>query len=125
MCAPRLDRPHAGDGGRDGELVRTPEGAQYGRPGDLVLELKQEGSTVTGMLRSATGQGTSSTGPLFGPVTGTVAGDVFRFKDRRGTLEGEMTVSGDEMTGLVSINGTRPITFRRLDPPSAPPSPPR
>ncbi len=71
-----------------GSWSGQPEGAQYGRPGDLVLELKQEGSTVTGMLRSATSQGTSSTGPLFGPVTGTVAGDVFRFKDRRGTLEG-------------------------------------
>ena len=102
-----------------------PEGAQFGRPGEIVLELKQEGSTVTRIVRSATTQGTSSTGPLLGPVKGAVTGDVFRFKDSRGTFEGEVTVSGEEMTGLVSINGTRSITFRRIDPASAPPSPPR
>jgi len=27
-----------------------------------------------------------------------------------------MTVSGDEMTEVVSITGTRPVTFRRLEP---------
>lgn len=31
-----------------------------------------------------------------------MAGDVFRFKDRRGELSGELTVNGDEMTGPIS-----------------------
>jgi hypothetical protein len=89
------------------------EGAQFGRPGDFLLDLKQEGSTVTGFLRSGTSQGTSQTGTLSGPINGTVAGDVFRFRNPRGTVEGQLTVSGDEMTGLLSLTGTRPITLRR------------
>ena len=102
-----------------------PEGAQFGRPAELFLELRQEGSIVRGLLQSATTQGTSGTGPLTGPINGTVAGDVFHFKDSRGNVEGQMTGSGDEMTGVVSITGTRTITFRRLEPASLSVSPPR
>ncbi len=108
-----------------GSWSGRPEGAQFGRPEELVLELRQEGSVVTGMLRSATTQKTSGTGPLTGPIKGTVAGDVFSFRDSRGNVEGQVTVSGDEMTGLVSITGTRPITCRRLDHASVSPSLPR
>jgi len=108
-----------------GSWSGMPEGAQFGRPAELFLELRQEGSIVRGLLQSATTQGTSGTGPLTGPINGTVAGDVFHFKDSRGNVEGQMTVSGDEMTGVVSITGTRPITFRRLEPASLPVSPPR
>src|SRR5262245_33449612 len=39
-------------------------------------------------------------------------------------VESQMTVSGDEMTGVVSITGTRPVTFRRLEPAGLPASPP-
>ena len=37
-----------------GSSSGTPEGAQFGRPAELFLELRQEGATVTGFLRSAT-----------------------------------------------------------------------
>jgi putative ABC transport system substrate-binding protein len=37
-----------------------------------------------------------------GLVEGTVAGDLFTFKQLNGPLEGQLTVSGDEMTGLAS-----------------------
>ena len=93
-----------------------PEGSQFGRPSEIFLELKQEGPNVTGTLRSSTTQATSETGPLAGPISGTVAGDEFRFKNSRGTVEGQLAVGGDEMTGVVSITGTRPITLRRLAP---------
>jgi len=33
-----------------------------------------------------------------GPIEGTVAGDVFRFKQTNGPFRGEMTVAGEEMT---------------------------
>jgi len=93
----------------------NPGGAQFGHPGEFFLDLKQEASTVPGFLRARTSQGTSATGSLSGPINGSVAGDMFRFRDSRGTVEGEPTVSGDEMTGLLSVVGTRPITFRRVD----------
>jgi hypothetical protein len=56
-----------------------------------------------------------------------VAGDVFRFRNTRGSVEGELTVGGDEMTGQVGwpMAGHRPISLRRVDPSSSPGSPPR
>jgi hypothetical protein len=38
-------------------------------------------------------------------IDGTVAGDVLRLRDSRGRVEGEVTVSGDEMDGRVSFHG--------------------
>jgi len=108
-----------------GTWYGSPPGAGYGQPGDFLLELKQEGSVVEGFLRSGTSQGTSNTGPLSGPITGTVAADVFRFRDARGAVEGELTVSGDEMSGTVSVAGVRRLYLRRIDPSSPPASPPR
>ena len=108
-----------------GAWYGRPPGTGYGQSGDFLLELKQEGSTVQGFLRSGTSQGTSNTGLLSGPITGTVAGDVFRFRNARGTVEGQLTVSGDEMTGTVSLVGSRPLSLRRVDPSSQPTSPPR
>ena len=63
-----------------------------------------------------------SRGGLF---EGTVAGDVFRFRDTRNGMEGELTVSGDEMNGMMSHFGQRRLSLRRLDPTSPPVSPPR
>src|SRR5262247_675236 len=60
---------------------------------EMLVELKQEGSVVTGSLQQTT---LRSFGDLSGPIEGTVAADVLRFKNSRGTLEGEVTVSGDE-----------------------------
>jgi len=46
-----------------------------------------------------------------------------RFKNARGSLEGEVTVSGDEMTGQIGTAfGTRGVSLRRVD--SSPPAPP-
>jgi hypothetical protein len=61
-----------------------------------------------------------------GPIEGTVAGDVFRFRDSRGCIEGELTVSGDEMDGKAStFAGSRPFSLRRVSPPSQPGPPTR
>ena len=59
-------------------------------------------------------------------LEGTVAGDVFRFKDPRATWEGELTISGEEMAGRVAAgNLSGLITLRRADPPAPPAAPPR
>ena len=87
------------------------------------LELKQEGSRVTGFVRTSQRYGAATMATW--AIDGTVAGDVFRFKDLRGDLEGELTVSGDEMIGQASFEGTRSISLRRIDPSSPPVSPPR
>jgi hypothetical protein len=86
---------------------------------DVVFELEQKGSTVKGRMRF------TPRGP--DTLEGTVAGDVFRFKDQRGTWEGELTISGEEMAGQVRA-GTGPsgqMTLRRVDPSPPPASPPK
>jgi hypothetical protein len=87
-----------------------------------VLELEQRGSTVKGTVRV-----TPRGGAAPDTLEGTVAGDVFRFKDPRNLWEGELTVSGEEMAGQVrtgsSLSGL--MTLRRADPSSLPTSPPR
>ena len=90
------------------------------------FELEQQGSTVRGFIR-ATG---TTQYAIAGPISGTVAGDVFRFKDTRGNVVGELTVSGDEMTGTMSKAdiggaGVRQVSLRRVDSSSRPASPPR
>jgi hypothetical protein len=67
---------------------------------EVLFELEQQGSTVKGYIRFS-GRSSSASGP----IAGTVAGDVFRFKNSRGSVEGEVTVSGDEMNGRASIAG--------------------
>ena len=92
--------------------------------GSFNFDLKQQGSTVKGLLRYR--GATTSVGDPSGPIEGTVGGDVFRFRDHRGSLEGELTVNGDEMLGLISTSsGRRPISLRRADPSPRPASPPR
>ena len=92
---------------------------------DVVLELEQKGSTVKGFTRGYS-RGVGCQGTDVGPIEGTVAGDVFRFRDSRGCIEGELTVSGDEMDGKAStFAGSRPFSLRRVDPSSRPASPPR
>ena len=90
--------------------------------GTLWFELKQQGSTVRGSMQyegSAVGVGLPSS---LRPIDGTVAGDVFRFRLQQSTVEGELTVSGDEMIGQVwiTLGGLRPISLRRVDPSSRP-----
>ena len=92
-------------------------GAALGNPGEYRLELKQEGATVTAFISELGGSGT--TGKISGPINGSVTGDLFRFKSTRGTVTGELTVNGDEMTGTWSTNTTRTIILRRADPSSS------
>jgi hypothetical protein len=126
-----LDRPDAGDRGRDGNLGRERGGSSGvgGKPPDFLFELEQQGSTVKGVMRfpaGGTSQAVASASRISpGPIVGTVAGDVFRFRLTNGNLDGELTVSGDEMTGQVSWLGSRPVSLRRVDPPAPPASPPR
>ena len=98
-------------------------GGWTGRSSEILFELEQQGSTVKGLLqiRGVTGFGDPS-----GPIEGTVGGDVFRFRATRGSVEGEMTVNGDEMIGLITISSVRrPLSLQRVDPSSLPASPPR
>ena len=96
---------------------------------DLLFELEQQGSTVKGFMRLPAGGSSlnysSAARVSPGPLDGTVAGDVFRFKLTNSSLEGELTVSGDEMTGQVSWVGGSQISLRRVDPSSRTGSPPR
>jgi len=85
---------------------------------EVFLELKQEGSRVTGFVRMLPSRGAA-------PIEGTVAGDVFRFRHTTGSLEGEVTVSGDEMTGRVSYFGSGTFSLRRVDSSSRPGPPTR
>ena len=110
------------------DVTGTWSGSMGGGPGaypvpDLLLELEQQGSTVTGSVRFTPGG--------HAELNGTVAGDVSRFKGLRAHgnasgIEGELTVSGDEMSGQIStpVLGGRPLSLRRVDP-SRPASPPR
>jgi hypothetical protein len=90
---------------------------------DISLELKQEGSRVTGSMRLI--PSARLTGTV--PIDGSVAGDVFRFRDSTGSAGGELTVSGDEMNGRAQSpqGDSRPASLRRVDPSSRPASPPR
>jgi hypothetical protein len=87
------------------------------------LELQQKGPKVTGYVRGI-GVGSRST-----TIEGSIAGDVFKFSNERGTLTGELTVNGDEMRGQGSwvAIGSRSVTFnlRRVDAATSPSAPPR
>src|SRR5262245_20092861 len=88
---------------------------------ELLLDLSQKGSTVKGSV-----QVSPAAGMMPDVIDGTIAGDAFRFRDSRGRLEGNLTVSGDEMAGQGSFQGsTSQISFRRTDPSSPPGPPPR
>jgi hypothetical protein len=81
---------------------------------EIRFELEQTGPSVKGSFQ----------GQLYGiaPVTtvlieGSMAGDVFKFRDARGTLTGDLTVSGDDMTGRGVVGNNRQVVFRlrRID----------
>jgi len=86
--------------------------------GSLWFELEQQGSTVKGSMQS----NLWAYGVPTRPIDGTVTGDVFRFRQRNGNVQGELTVSGDEMIGQGWFGGnSRPLSLRRVDPSSRPP----
>ena len=85
---------------------------------ELRLDLQQEGSKVTGFATIREG-GTT-------PLQGNMAGDVFTFNTLRGSASGELTVTGDDMTGQVAwIYGSRRASLHRVDSLPRTESPPR
>lgn len=88
----------------------------------LTFNLRQEGSNVTGSVQV---YGGAVSPDHSGPVVGTVAGDVFSFSQTNGYRSGEMTVSGDEMSGRLNVTAQGPqiFTLRRVDSSSPPSSP--
>jgi len=87
---------------------------------DIRLTLKQEGGKVTGEFRTSGRLASWITSE--GALEGTVSGDVFKFVDARRTLTGELTISGDEMHGVI---GRYRADVRRVESSSATPSAPR
>jgi len=75
---------------------------------DLRFDLKQEGARVAGSFRTG-GRSASLIGASSGALEGSVAGDVFTFKDARGMFQGEATASSEEMKG--QINASRPFSL--------------
>jgi hypothetical protein len=90
--------------------------AGYGS-GHYTLNLEQRGPQVKGyMLQAGMGVGSRP-----GPIEGTVAGDVFSFRQTNTNRTAEMTVSGDEMTGEIrGAVGRGTVTLRRVDSSSRP-----
>ena len=82
---------------------------------DMRLELQQEGPKVKGSIRPSGSipWRTLDPSPASGAIEGTVAGDVFEFKETDGHLAGRLTVGGDEMTGEVVETATYQVLLRR------------
>ena len=91
---------------------------------NLWLELKQEGTKVTGSYRWTGWWASEDRG---GPLEGTLNGDTFQFKQVLGaSLEAEMVVNGDEMSGRLRTKyGPALRSFRRMSSPSQPGQPTR
>ena len=98
-------------------------GANVG--GTIWLELEQQGATVKGSMQYV-GLRSPSLSAEMRAIHGTVTGDVFRFHQESGPVEGELTLSGDEMVGQAwVVDRLRPVSFRRVDPSTRPPAEPR
>ena len=80
---------------------------------EVRLDLDQQGQKVSGTFRSFVSSNYGFEFPN-GPLVGAVNGDVFSFEMSSGGVAGEMTVSGDEMTGYVNIWTKTLISFRRV-----------
>ncbi len=87
--------------------------------GTLQLRLEQEGSEVQGSIRNYGAMSACATGD--GPLEGTVAGDVFSFKQTNSPVIGEMKVTSDQMSGVGSGHcGLFQLTLRRVNTSSSP-----
>ena len=90
------------------------------------LELQHQGPNVTGFIGLLPSGSSTGYQDRRAPIEGTVAGDVFTFKDARGGFSGELTIGGDEMTGRIfGPFGTRQVSLRRANSPTPPNPPPR
>ena len=87
---------------------------------EIVFDLEQQASIVKGNVRFVGGGvtgGLSANRSQPGAIEGAVAGDVFRFRDPKGNLVGELKISGDEMAGQADIgSGPSPLVLRRVVP---------
>jgi len=83
-------------------------------PVDVRLELQQQGPNVIGYFQTL-GRSGGSGFNVSGPLEGTVAGDVFRFKVTRGSISGELMVSGDEMKGPATTPTQSAVFLQRVD----------
>jgi hypothetical protein len=106
------------------DVTGTWEGTWFTGIG-LLFELEQQGATVKGFMRLTAGTSQNPSGIKPGPIQGTVAGDVFRFRQTNGFADGQMTVSGDEMNGHVTFGSLRQLSLRRVGPSSSAGAPPR
>jgi hypothetical protein len=98
---------------------------------DVSFDLEQHGSTVEGALQGEAAGMVVAGGST---IVGIVAGDVFQFRNTGGDVQGELQVSGDEMTGTMArvgpgaaamAAGACSISLRRVDPSSPTAKPPR
>ena len=85
---------------------------QSTKGGLFEFELNQQGAQVKGAYRIVLGQSIS------GAIEGTVEGDMFRFRQTSGTygpVQGEMRVSGEEMSGRLdaTITASTGVTSRQ------------
>jgi hypothetical protein len=72
------------------------------------------------VFRQGTAPGSTSA-TFLASIEGTVAGDVFSFRQTNGPVTGETTVSADEMSGEVWFESrVRRIILRRVNSPSRP-----
>jgi len=83
----------------------------------ICLQLEQTGGTARGFI-DFKGAGGLPLGLLPGhsPVEGQVTGDVLRFAQTSGPIRGELTVSGDEMSGDILFSSPLRVVLRRVDP---------
>jgi hypothetical protein len=77
--------------------------------GRVEMTLEQKGAEVTGSL-VMTGTARNYSGPI---VRGSVSGTEYRLLLTTGQLSGYLTVSGDDMTGIVSSSGPMDMKLHR------------
>ena len=96
------------------DVTGTWEGAPAGSGyGAFQLSLEQHGSQVKGRVRHV--GASQACVSVAGPLEGSVAGDVFSFKQTNASVTGEMRVRGDEMSGGGAGScGQFQITLRRV-----------
>ena len=84
---------------------------------DVRMELEQKGPKVMGSIRpsGAIPWRNVDRSPTTGSLEGTVAGDVFEFRETNGHVTGRLTVGGDgdEMSGEVVEKATYRVLLRR------------
>jgi hypothetical protein len=92
---------------------------------EVRLALQQKATKVTGSIDMGGNLGTLYRGSS--TIEGTVASDVFTFKDARAIVTGELTIDGDEMKGHGLTGNSRrvAITLRRIAATAPASSPPR